>query len=159
MTTVRISRNQIIKAIKKEPLKTLRPGNFVLLHGRNEKVKNKTCSVCAVGAVMRNALLAPTQSAKFIERAADSNNGAICGDPQSELYDENYMAALSSFFELHADNIRRAREDERIDHELTLKETKQLRAETLRFVKDCFPKHVDVDIDGAKPAKDAKVVS
>jgi hypothetical protein len=160
MTIVSITRSEIVKAIKKEPLKTLKAGHWVL-GKENSRVKNKTCSVCAVGAVMRNALLAPNQVARAIDDAAwaaTQDCEVADADPMDLIAEKSWMAALSCFFENLSSEIEED-SDEGYAHVLTEKETKRLRDETVTFVKKNFPKKIEIDIDGAKPAKDVKVVT
>ena len=166
MTVVQVSRSKIIKAIKDEPLKTLQADHWYFFDGRGpdekKQVRNKNCTVCAVGAVMRNALLAPTQPLPAIAQASQvavGNYGyGYCSASaiQLNLEEENYMAALSAFFESNAADMGINECEDKKERKAL---TKKLRDMTVKFVKKSFPKTVYVNIDGAKPAKDIKVVS
>lgn len=103
--TKRISRAKVIEALKTEPL-----DYGAWFHGNDIK----TCNVCAVGAVIRKASFVSTFSnfdeeqmgnicLKLTDRVAsacdvnseDETNSAI----KILLEDENYLGALSVFFE------------------------------------------------------------
>lgn len=159
MTTVSISRKKICEAIAKEPTTTLQGGSWAASDGKaryHSSVRTRNCKVCAVGAVMRNACLAPTQVWGNIQAAADASTGN--GDPRGDALHEakkgRYMAALSSFFEGEFEDRRiiflRGRE--------RMAAVKQLKTDCIRFVEKNFPSKLEIDIDGAKPAKDIKVV-
>jgi hypothetical protein len=162
MTIVSVSRKKICDAIAKEPTTRLNAGSWVDEGGdvRHHEVRSRDCTVCAVGAVMRNALLHPRQEAFNIENAAQASilsasNIGLHGDPMAEIRKGRYMAALSSFFEgqfVERDipyvHNTRAR----------MKAVKQLKADCIKFVRDNFPAQLEINIDGARPAEDVKVV-
>lgn len=169
MTIVEISKAKIIKAIESEPLKTLKANSWIDIwrgNAANPRVDNKSCSVCAVGAVMRNALLSKGQRALAIEDAAIAAMGddSANHDWERSLEKKNWMAALSAFFESADSEIRNALDDVFLEFQssyyddMELIIARELRARTASFVKDNFPDKIQVDIDGAKPAKDVKVV-
>lgn len=217
MTVVRVTRDQIIQAIEKEPLKTLRAGAWVsdTWNASGErKVSSKACTVCAVGAVMRNVVLAKDQPAINIQNAAveATQNGNSCASDGKSIADvrkaaleelkEAPMSALSTFFEgmweyysqrggwevlgwhggqrfkimdfylNHEDtkikkqvaaakkllkNKKEMKEREKFAG-LTLAEIEQVRDKCASFVRANFPKSIEVDIDGAKPARDVVVI-
>lgn len=173
MTIISVSRNKIIEAIRHEPVESLKGGAWVD-ERRGSKVKDKNCSVCAVGAVMRK-VLDPKQSVVKIRKAAMEalGNGEPTGDHYSEIEEGRYMAALSCFFEeSFEENMRKMTEElqehfndtylrDPVDHfrKMYNKAVNQTRKDTIDFVKTNFPKEIKIDIDGAKPAKDVKVCS
>lgn len=167
MTIVKISKAKIIEAIEKEPITRLEPGTWIdneqgYTVGSSKKEKN--CSVCAVGAVMRNACLNPKQDAYRVEAAASAAVGNInCTSNSSlALSHKNYMAALSAEFESGAGDLMMpgsASKNHRDWQEVSTKEKRELKKQVISFVKKNFPKFVEIDINGAKPAKDVKVVS
>jgi len=89
-----ISKKKIIEALKTEPLA---PGTWVRLEG--DKTHNDpTCTVCAVGAVLRKA--------KFRNFAITQNAHRQVGncyfngdDYKAALKERNYLGALSAYFE------------------------------------------------------------
>lgn len=160
MTVVRISRARIVKAIEAEPVETLRAGSWVYGSCLQKRFASSTeCSVCAVGAVLRRAVLAPRSRAFTITDAANAavwGAETLAGDFNEELENDRYMAALSCFFEsqwsargLCWDSVQGTERSSRIH---------TLRADTARFVAENFPRTIDIDIDGARPAKDVRVV-
>lgn len=159
MTTVEISRKKIIQAILKEPVDTLKGGYWVTedKQGVKQLVKNKTCAVCAVGAVMRNVVLNKYQNIECINDAAQK--AASSSDESGK-----WMLKLSDFFENHYWNNRSNFEN---DWSLSLNKRRKLlraatektRKETIKFVKENFPEKILININGSKPAADVKVVS
>lgn len=154
MTTIEVSKKDIIKALETEP--KLFSGAWALTKRRSDaglariKVADD-CRVCAVGAVMRS-VLAPTQPAKAIVRAAlaatDGAQALTYADyAKVELRAGRPMAALSCVFEFA--ELRRGWFD---------KEGEAGRAAATAFVKEHFPKRIRIDIDGARPRKGVKVI-
>ena len=179
MTIVKISKEKIIKAIEKEPLKTLRAGSWCGDGYSDDmsaaiKDSSKSCSVCAVGAVMRNVLLDKNQPIYMISDAAAAavsdadpmaGFGSLTEIRSRALYqlreNKSPMAALSSYFEgvwqFYAEKALESN-PECCYAEPSREDVKLIREKTVAFVKRHFPKHVEVDIDGAKPAKDVVVL-
>lgn len=171
MTVVEITKQRVIKAIKEEPL--LRGGSwfafsdnapddfdFKLLVG-----DKKNCTVCAVGAVLRDVL--DKQSLAFdIDDAVDGciDQGLPISDLSSYesiedtlkalLIDKHYMNALSVLFETSWDKAM-----EKNDYnDLSRHQIYRIKQKLIKFVQKNFPAKIQIDIDGAKPAKDVKVV-
>lgn len=163
MTIVSISRDKICEAIAKEPATRLQAGSWIHFSTRYDrgpaKVKSKNCSVCAVGAVMRNALLNRDQDAYAVTSASlAAVKGAPCdGDtsPVQLAKRGRYMNALSVFFEREWEN---RIEFSGISDRAHNKIVSEIKADCIDFVKKYFPKTVKIDIDGALPAADVKVV-
>lgn len=158
MTIVSISRKKICEAIEKEPTTTLAAGEWIQFESEG-KVKSKHCSVCAVGAVMRNALLDRNQDAEAVHDAslaATKFGNPISLNPEHQAEQGHYMSSLSSFFEreyserdiwMFDPGTKKHRE-----------EMKKVKKDCIAFVKKNFPAKIEIDIDGAKPAKDVKVL-
>lgn len=160
MTIVSISRKKICDAIEKEPTTTLAGGQWIDTRSDKDKVKTKACSVCAVGAVMRNALLDRNQDAEAVHDAsvaATEGANPISFNPYDQAKVGYYMSSLSSFFEARYSG--RAIYDLKVGTKKHRKEIKALKKDCIDFVKANFPAKIEIDIDGAKPAKDVKVVS
>lgn len=160
MTVVSVSRKKICDAIAKEPTTALEGGNWFNLNEEGETTLTN-CSVCAVGAVMRNACLDRRQPAHAIEDAAlaatVSRGVAAHSDetPESLAADRFYMNALSVFFERGYNYTHRIWDLQGRSRMLAVK---ALKVECIDFVKKNFPPKIEIYIDGAKPAKDVKVV-
>jgi hypothetical protein len=180
MAIVRITKNRIMKAIKNEP--ALRPGSWIDIMKVYEKsgnvqvggwefmnkvnAKDKECSVCAVGAIMRD-ILDPTSTARKLDSAAaqatsgsaihfdsyenDLSRSAIIKRAKEDVFKGRYMNALSVLFE-GLGELKGGWES------LTPRDIAGLRRSAIAFVKKNFPHSVEIDIDGAKAAKDVKVV-
>jgi hypothetical protein len=90
---IRIKREDVINAIKTEPL---RGGQF--FHGVGYAIS--TCDVCAVGAVLRQAF-----NKRNIDKELTNNTGFLAtknytiGSEKNALADKNYLGALSCKFE------------------------------------------------------------
>lgn len=175
MTTIKVSRKKIIDAIKSEPLETLKAGSFVHFKGSGgrAKVNNADCSVCAVGAVMRQVLDSKQPATKIdhASYAALKGHSAIDEDETECLNKGLYIAALSSFFEreyreymldVFSDATNEVEDGEYINGATLDKKImtakRKIRAETIQFVKKNFPEDIFIEIDGAKPAKDVQVI-
>jgi hypothetical protein len=176
---VEITKKRIIKAIETEP--ALVPGLWVTYEGAAPANVGNTanCSVCAVGAVMRSCM-EPTQSANFIDSAAsaaieveDNLEAADTAELRSvqsfsetrkQIYarakkqaeNKLYMHSLSYVFEGLTD--LKGREEFRARRFISKAAMRSVRRSLVSFVKKNFPNKVVIDIDGAKPAKDVKVV-
>lgn len=159
MTVVSVSRKKICDAIALEPTTTLNAGTWV--HGETVEtpMRSRECTVCAVGAVMRRALLHPNQSAHAIEDAAQAAVGnGLCGaygNPTEEIKKGLYMSALSAFFE--GEFADRNLYD--VEGRTRTAAMNKLKKDCIKFVQKNFPAKVEIDIDGARPAKDVKVIS
>lgn len=101
MKTITVTKQACLKAVAKEPLK---PGNWIYAKTKGKRVLvNKTCSVCAVGAVLRAARV---PNSKIIDVACCNTSGHLCLNENAikpALEVGNYLAALSSYFEGSAD--------------------------------------------------------
>lgn len=180
MTVIEISRARIIKAIQQEPIRTLRAGNWIEPGDRStedSKVTSKDCSVCAVGAVLRNAALAPSNKVEKLYDAAHAGINDFYSAttyPGEALNAQEYMTALSAFFESESGRWTDTEEYDVVGEGQYRDATKYARTKynkaydlfmegvrkrTVAWVKANFPKTIQIDIDGAKPAKDVKVVS
>lgn len=130
MTTVLLSRDEVIAALNKEPLRNLRAGQWA---------SNNGCQVCAVGAVIRSCL-APeyrTNDRAISWSASDTTEFGVdaCGDegvPHRRLSRREAMSALSALFETSVGTKRVTGED---------------RERLVRYVRRYFPKLVEVRID------------
>lgn len=163
MTIVSISRKKICDAIAKEPATRLARGNWVGVNSEDDKVKSKDCSVCAVGAVMRNALLDREQPAESIDDASIAAmkhekvrfSQFANGNPDRMVAQSKYMGALSAFFETEY----YIREIGWMSGSTRTRALRKLKADCIKFVRKNFPATVQVNINGALPAEDVKVVS
>lgn len=151
MTITYISRKKICEAIAKEPTTRLNAGDFALSPSETGHVRSKSCSVCAVGAVMRS-VLNPRLYASDIETSAvrtmriedPKKRSHYSGDipPKKLLEKKQYMHALSSLFEREfiekgicsMSGRQRARA------------VKQLKKDCIAFVQANFPARVALDI-------------
>lgn len=188
MTIVRITKNRVLKAIKNEPIKNLKAGSWMdLLNStelftgnicelRNKSIKDDNCSVCAVGAVLRN-ILDPNCSAFDPSTAADSavevatpnwTYGATKEGLKEEalefIHNDKCMSALSIYFEglcclkINADLNLNHMSTGAAKRAMTPKQLAPIRRSVLSFVEKNFPSHITIDIDGIKPAKDVKII-
>lgn len=186
MSSVVITRARIAKALLNEPV--LLPGTWVsmteefketcetdynsdgyYLDQMPKDLKTKDCSVCAVGAVMRE-ILDPHQKLSAISKASSAatiygnfvGNGALTRYEMRRARKEaldilnsgNPMSALSYLFESLGDYYIMKSPSGK----LRLRDIKAIRSAVVDFVEKNFPYKVTIDIDGAKPAKDVKVV-
>lgn len=133
---MRIKRSEILRAIRQEPLQY---GNWI--HDKNgeqnpfeQKEYDKTCKVCAVGAVLRQ------KGVKDEEINKRANEFLMCsfmpapnedGDEIEALKEKHYLSALSIKFEKLA---------RRLGH------GKRTRTRLAEFVKANFPKQFNVKI-------------
>lgn len=171
MTTIRLTKQQIIDAIVEEPLlyannwfryKTERDGPIDIDRPPHTINSVTVCSACAVGAVLRRVLHGD-QPAGMVHRAAEEAMGRAQvapgrGDNYFPMAMElislrSYMAALSMFFE------GRWREDSgRYIEDIEEEDIENVRTSTVRFVEANFPDTIDVNINGALPAEGIQVV-
>jgi len=103
-----ITKKEVLQAIKTEPLTS---GNWVKLDDK-KRFNDKTCSVCAVGAVLRKAGLGNQAINDFGDALAmqgvvapDSyleSEGYVEAEIQDYLDTEKYLHALSYKFEYQA---------------------------------------------------------
>lgn len=167
MTHVRLTPKFIKDALKKE-LAILQPGQWFDVQNNVYTARvGDVCQVCAVGAVMRHAI-ASNQTADYIQDAAVS---ACRGAPSTPIYGRfprtigqargcakrmaqrgQYMASLSYLFE--SMGLVRSPNGETWFRTSTRKQV----LDQLYDLIDTFPPSIVVDIDGAKPARDVKVV-
>lgn len=159
---VRLTKAFIIKALEKERPRIRTGYGWLGLNSRigyratvATTLKREDCAMCAVGAVMVNAIN-PTSRHGLINDAA----GAATDDYSitAAFYDSRIdirmkakellglgkpMNALSVLFEGLSDHC---------DSE------SRVVSDVIAFVRNHFPPSVVVDIDGARPAKDVKIV-
>lgn len=150
MTIVSISKNVILKALKTERLTA---GHWIYVPGerksdlwsdrlRSQPAKN--CKVCAVGAVIRNAV-SKKSIVKDINALASRRTGfSYCDysfktEERAKEYIENgnYMDALNTLFEGSYDKLKNMRE---------------VRSIMVKFVKENFPEKIELDIGEMKPS-------
>lgn len=188
MTVVQISKKRIIKSIMEEPLVNLEPGKWVDDVDVGSTIKAKDCPVCAVGAVMRNVLSereelnaiwdaaeaavgdtsgvlsisSPTiygvycetlRDGKYFQYVAPKNKSELF-DLAKESVNSSPMAALSQVFEglCELAMLRTNKSD------LSRHQKYRIRKDVVEFVQKNFPRSIQIDINGAEPAKDVKVV-
>jgi hypothetical protein len=180
MTTVRITKQHVLDAIRKEPL--LRSGSWVYLRQLPDddepvRVNDPRCAVCAVGAVMRNvidasapylriddAAKAATDHAGRVTPAWDYDDDYKPVDPATTTIEQaleeadegEHMAALSTYFEGQV--ALAETELGRGAYDFTYADWDVIRARVLAFVGEHFPDTLDVEIDGAPPAPGVEVV-
>ncbi len=191
MAIVEVTRSRILKAIKTEPIKTLRPGQWVGYprgFSWNKTVAEKSCSVCAVGAVMRN-VLDPSQSYEWIDNAARQATdigGLILAPHYNDLkykvnpsgvgFIRKVLTKRQMVTQLKKSALKYLNEKNCMAvlsylfeglcgiaskghyDKLTNTQLANIRRSVYSFVKNNFPHKVKIDIDGAKPAKDITVV-
>lgn len=145
-----------------------------VLENMPRNLKTKDCAVCAVGAVMRE-ILDPKQSLNNISWAAEASvqdsNYTVASfgsdfynlDELEEtalqiLQDGVAMNALSYLFE-GLDSYYK--EGLKLEHNVPLsgRYIGIIRKRVIKFIDKNFPKTIQIDIDGAKPAKDVKVIT
>ncbi len=166
---IRLTKRQIIKALENEPATRLRAGSWtcgdlevtVSAYG-----KQKGCYECAVGAVMRQSI-SPRSSSKIISDACDAacigdnirsfntSEDGVINEGLAIVKRKNHMSALSAVFEglWRIQDLTPAFSNEHDDAIAAI-----VKPKVIDFVRKHFPASVVVDIDGAKPAKDVKVV-
>lgn len=152
MTTIEVTKGQIIKAIKEEPM--LRRGTWVSPVSQLSPVSDPTCSVCAVGAVLRAHLGQRQKAWRILDAAGAATAGAVScmGDytyARQELEQGRYMAALSCVFE-------EAEREAQYNNDIEAGEAG--RAAAITFVREHFPRRVRININGTRPRRGVKVV-
>lgn len=162
MTVISITRARIIRAIKEEPMLQAGSWAFSLEYGIPVADK-KNCSVCAVGAVMRDCISKGQNWLEISNAASRSTNpvNSRTNDPQDDspvglAKDGWYMQALSDFFEAKWTDV--AKKENTYYRDLNKRQIRKIRNATIRFVEKNFPYKIQVDINGAEPAKDVMVV-
>lgn len=130
---VKIDKDVIIKALKKEPL---RAGSFMHVENNNGPL---TCAVCAVGAVLRNTFdvsnIDDMDFAILAEKVCLNQFCSTDRSPSILLQQGNYLGALSVYFELKMENENNI--------------TKNLRVNLVKFVQKNFPKQITIEVDPA----------
>lgn len=172
MTTIQITRKRVLKAISSEPLKLLKHGSFIW--GSEDEFGNelnpskigKDCPVCAVGAVMRS-VLDPNQSEERLCKVANNSMKSYCAEPEMDFEDKKQlaaevdyiakkapMAALSQMFEglCHLAE-RRSKTGYISRHQM-----RRIRQNLIVWAKRSLPETMKINLNGAKPAKDVKVI-
>lgn len=167
MTIVLVTKKRIINALRKERLK---PGHWLaskemisasesdndaLNETLGKQTTIKDCMVCAVGAVFRsvcakNSIISEVEkhiknqdiSAFFEHSVFGEENALRCA--KNFVEDEQYMSALSSYFEWLDEN--------------TQHKPYRIKMKLVKFVEENFPKSIELDINGIQPAKDVKVI-
>lgn len=129
-----VSRRLILTAIRKEPLEA---GYWVALDDNNNPVKDNNCSVCAIGATLRQSGLTNRQIESFGERLMlygpvstwnDEVLSSNINDILKELLEERrYLHALSLKFEDQAERTGSG---------------KRTRKVLAQFVRKHFPKRI-----------------
>lgn len=186
-TQIEVSKQFIINAIKKEPFLRggswkstteiyakingddfVSRDDFAALYEKLDIIENKDCAVCAVGAVFRNVLEQSQRTESLVAAISAQINkeGNIrttaIGDSVDEFEafakkwakEKRYMSALSQYFEaLYNFRIHCGYTNELSRHQIY-----RIKLRLIDFVKKYFPKKIILDIDGAEPAKDVKVV-
>lgn len=173
MTTVEITKAKIIKSIQNEPV--LEPNGWVrfinaktlagVAKSIKENPKTTACSACAVGGVLRNVLSPKTTYNRFqmvISACIDDIVGVDCygsyGPPTRKEIERDALEALNAGFPMNAMSIVFEGFAQRHQDKGDRRAGNLARQPTINFVKKHFPAKIQIDIDGAKPAKDVKVV-
>lgn len=172
MTVIKISRDQVLKAIRTEPIS--HAGFWYASSKINPDsptiTANRDCPVCAVGGVLRT-VLAPWQgmgvlvtASTFACATGDAAPGRFTTYAQAKkeaadmAHDGQYMAALSYLFEAFARRSADYAESEYDDFiRLSPAETGAARRVLRRFVEANFPEELTIDIGGAAPADGVEV--
>lgn len=169
------TQKEINKYVKKEKISEANLAGEIYVNIENSIEKKfqivgnkKDCVVCAVGSVFRE-ILDKDQPLSFIgaavesELSKESERDAVGSTSYYSLKEleeqaiahvtnKNYMVALSHYFESLC-NMR-----ERWNEDLSRHQMYRIRLKVVDFVRKHFPNKIVLDIDGAKPAKDVKVV-
>lgn len=164
MTQVRVTKARIIKALRTEPLC---PGSWISSAYKTIAGK-KGCTVCAVGAVLRNTLskktttdelwdvanmavsdgeFTPIESFQTYRKAKKRAVEELKSRPNAE------MAALSLYFESLC-----MIEDDDATFLIRPSKMKKIRALCIEFVQQHFREHVLIEIDYCRPAPGIEVV-
>lgn len=150
MTMIVLTKGRIIRAIEKES--KLKQGYWIASENV-DGAEQKDCCVCAVGAVMRDAL-AKAATVRDIDLAC-SASVAFSGDDiyGKGIYDKDELAEAKLL-------LKRGSPMMAISHlfETTRGSVKYARSRVIRFIKSHFPAKITIDIHHAKPARDVRVV-
>lgn len=188
MTVVSVTKNRIIKAIMNEPVRNLRPGMWFMLDGRESLAESKNCVVCAIGACFRSILDPNQDVSNFqraIDASLRTGNwkkagvepGQLlyrsdftwdwgCTDDRKEIMKnakeladcERYISSISYLFESLCQSYVNRNSHIPSTDEIPNSQMSNIRRSVAAFVRKNFPNRIQIDIDGAKPAKDVKVV-
>lgn len=162
-TVVEITKEQVIKALKTEPLKA---GNWITLgrsgpDGEWIEYDDSSCPVCAVGAVLRNTL--DEKKYRITDAAWYIFDGGQGGDPTLRVHSDNesdllaslngpHIVRLSQYFEgLWSLARKRGRNWDLSRHQIY-----RIRKKMIAFVESTFPKSFKLDINGYKPKEGIK---
>jgi len=155
---IEVTKYRIKKAIKTEPL--LKAGHWVNWVGDRESTTvgdKKNCSVCAVGAVLRE-VLDDEQKSYMIDSAAETciNSDRLflpdmAGRDEDWLLekaavlcdDKAYMNGLSTYFE----GLWRLAEDRANDDYVSRHQVYRIRQKLLKFVTEHFPAKIILNIN------------
>lgn len=190
MTIIELSKQQVIEALRVEPVGSLKPGSWIQplgLESRDEDIDHASwtrpalaaCGVCACGAVMRRAALAASVSARDAYRVLDratSETYVTCTPINAEDVIERGASAINRDYPMNGLSIvfeglskiygRALDGDPDVmilgsDHRGADGDAimERVRQETIAFVEEHFPDTIIVDINGAEPAVDAKIVT
>jgi hypothetical protein len=130
---MKLTKEQIITALRNEPLSA---GRFIRADGK----PLSSCAVCAVGAVMRDVLNRNiTDEDDFNDICYIVTKDRFIDDDVSQLLaEENYLGALSNYFEKITDD-----ENDRF---LKKEVTPEIRQDVINFVENNFPNEFEVDM-------------
>lgn len=189
MRYVTLTQADLVAALQKEPLGNLRPGNWATdpdhdpLFGSDRiegiRADDDNCWVCAVGAVIRNGVIAPDARISQLQALAERNTALSVSCPDEDEFDcpiREYeaklvahalsqmvtepLAALSCYFEGICRNmiVRRGNRDGfGWAEDLTLAEATRARKKCIKFVKDHFPPTIKVYVGQVKSAPHLQV--
>jgi hypothetical protein len=164
MNYVKVSKNQVIEAIKTE---SLRPGTWIDTRWNSDS--EKVCHVCAVGAVFRSCLSEDVNDFEVINEFIDGKMraGVSYLSPYGVKYkskadclriakyeisiNKNHLKILSHLFESlcmmtgkTVDNISR--------HQIY-----RIKQTLIQFIEENFPKYIEVPVNGFDVKKGLKV--
>lgn len=130
-----IDKEDVIEALERERLVA---GNFVIGWGAPD------CSMCAVGATLRRAGLAPPDEYRFDTVAYDDvTKGASCASSCAPT--GNWLSALSIVWEyLNQHNVER--DERRLSVETRWERAERLRPDIVRWAEDNIPDDWETEI-------------
>ncbi len=146
MKTKRVRKSTVIKALEREPLER---GSWAHFNENGKRwnealeryveVDRKNCSVCAVGAVLRQTVTTDPDKINELGFVLDNDTEySICQYPERALDAGEHMVALSAFFEsMGKANFRKS-------GIIRAKGRRKL----IKFVEDYFPAMVEVPVAG-----------
>lgn len=156
MALVRVPKNLLIEALKKERIDNLQPGNW-FEPTNSENIRARECIVCAVGSIFRRAICHPKSTVEdlgyLITKTVDDRNGPYSHMPSDEgvasaLETANYFMALSNFYE-----------KEYLDMPApTTHFKKKLKRDCISFIKEFFPEEILMWTHSVEPHPNLKVV-